>query len=198
MLWLPHHVSALWPVRLIPNFSLNSAGIYLLRVDKRNARTKCEIYSNLIKKTLKRRQWYSSAVFIINFELFFFLDTEDSRNRRGMKVTIFYSTLPLSPAHEHLFRHLFTTFLVRGLQGWTNFFLGARLFGHEILLSRPIAHAKNGRSKPKLTYGRDTTRNIGFVFYCLSRTCSFHFKCFFIKRFFNEAIGVWMLFECLK
>ena len=140
MLWLPRHISALWPIRLIPNFSLNSAGIYLLRVNKRNTRTKCEIYSNLIIKTLKWRQWYDSGVFIINFE-HFFLDTEDSWNRRGIEVTIFCSTLPLLPSHEHLFRHLFTTFLVRGLQGWTNFFLGARLFGHAILLARPIAHA---------------------------------------------------------
>ena len=31
----------------------------------------------------------------------FFTDTYDSQDRRGREGTIFYSTLPLSPAHEH-------------------------------------------------------------------------------------------------
>ena len=48
------------------------------------------------------------------------------------------------------------------LQGWTNFFLDARLFGRAILLAHPIGHAKNGWSKPKCTSNRDTTGNIAF------------------------------------
>ena len=32
---------------------------------------------------------------------FSFTDTDDSRNSRGREGTIFYSTLPLPPAHEH-------------------------------------------------------------------------------------------------
>ena len=32
---------------------------------------------------------------------FFFTDTDDSQDSRGMEGTIFYSTLPLPPAHEH-------------------------------------------------------------------------------------------------
>ena len=42
-----------------------------------------------------------------SFFLFFFLsgfsftDTNDSQDSRGRKGTIFYSTLPLPPAHEH-------------------------------------------------------------------------------------------------
>ena len=31
----------------------------------------------------------------------FFTDTDDSQDSRGMEGTIFYSTLPLPPAHEH-------------------------------------------------------------------------------------------------
>ena len=42
-----------------------------------------------------------------NGEFFFFLsgfsftDTDNSQDSRGREVTIFYSTLPLPPAHEH-------------------------------------------------------------------------------------------------
>ena len=31
----------------------------------------------------------------------FFTDTDDSQDNRGRKGTIFYSSLPLPPAHEH-------------------------------------------------------------------------------------------------
>ena len=43
-------------------------GIYLLKVKNRNTRTRCEIYSKLIAKTLERRQWRCSGVFTFNFE----------------------------------------------------------------------------------------------------------------------------------
>ena len=36
--------------------SKNPAGIYLLKVNNRNTRTRCELCSNLTIKTLKRRQ----------------------------------------------------------------------------------------------------------------------------------------------
>ena len=44
------------------------AGIYLLKVNNRNTRTRCEICSKLTIKTPERRQWRSSGVFIVNFE----------------------------------------------------------------------------------------------------------------------------------
>ena len=42
-------------------------GIYLLKVNNRNGRTKCEICSKLIE-TPERRYWRRSGVFIVNFE----------------------------------------------------------------------------------------------------------------------------------
>ena len=45
-----------------------SAGIYLLRVNNRNTRTRCEICSKLTTKTREWRQWHRSGVFIVNFE----------------------------------------------------------------------------------------------------------------------------------
>ena len=43
----------------------NLAGIYLLKVDNRITRTRCEIYSKLTIKTLERHHW---RVSIVNFE----------------------------------------------------------------------------------------------------------------------------------
>ena len=48
-------------------------GIYLLKVNNRNTRTRCEICSKLTIKTPERRQWRRSGwrrsgVFIVNFE----------------------------------------------------------------------------------------------------------------------------------
>ena len=43
-------------------------GIYLLKVNNRNTRTRCEICSNSTIKTPKRRQWRRFGVFIVNFE----------------------------------------------------------------------------------------------------------------------------------
>ena len=45
-----------------------AAGIYLLKVNNRNTRTRCEIYSKLRIKTLELRQWRRFGVFILNFE----------------------------------------------------------------------------------------------------------------------------------
>ena len=44
------------------------AGIYLLKVNNRNFRTRCKICSKLTIKTPERRQWRRSGVFVVNFE----------------------------------------------------------------------------------------------------------------------------------
>ena len=44
------------------------ADIYLLKVNNRNTRAKCETGSKLIIKTSERRQWRRSGAFIVNFE----------------------------------------------------------------------------------------------------------------------------------
>ena len=46
---------------------IKPAGIYLLKVNNRNTRTRCEICSKLTK-TPERRQWRRSGIFIVNFE----------------------------------------------------------------------------------------------------------------------------------
>ena len=45
-----------------------SAGIYLLKVNNRNTRTRCEIFSKLTKKIPERHHWHRSGIFIVNFE----------------------------------------------------------------------------------------------------------------------------------
>ena len=45
-------------------------GIYLLKVNNRNTRTRCEICSKLTIKTPERRHWRRSCVVIVNFEHF--------------------------------------------------------------------------------------------------------------------------------
>ena len=47
---------------------LITASIYLLKVNNRNTRTSCEIYSKLTIKTPERPHWRCSGVFIVNFE----------------------------------------------------------------------------------------------------------------------------------
>ena len=44
------------------------AGIYLLKVNNKNTRTRYEICSKLTIKTSERRQWRRSGVFIVNFK----------------------------------------------------------------------------------------------------------------------------------
>ena len=46
---------------------LDSARIYLLKVNNRNTRTRCEICSKLTIKTTEQCQWRRSSVFIANF-----------------------------------------------------------------------------------------------------------------------------------
>ena len=40
----------------------------MLEVDNKNTRKRCEISLKLTTKTLERRQWHRSDVFIVNFE----------------------------------------------------------------------------------------------------------------------------------
>ena len=49
-------------------FNCCPAGIYLLKVNNRNTRTRCEICLKLTKNTPERRHWRRSGVFIVNFE----------------------------------------------------------------------------------------------------------------------------------
>ena len=50
------------------NKSSNPAGIYLLKVNNRNTRTRCEICSKLTIKIPELRQWRRSGISIVNFE----------------------------------------------------------------------------------------------------------------------------------
>ena len=48
----------------------NALSIYLLKVNNRNNRTRCEIYSKSTK-TPEQRHWRRSGVIIVNFETYF-------------------------------------------------------------------------------------------------------------------------------
>ena len=54
-----------WNMRLINNFL---AGIYLVKINNRNTRTRYEICSKLTMKTPEWCHWRRSGVFIVNFE----------------------------------------------------------------------------------------------------------------------------------
>ena len=43
-------------------------GIYMFKVNNRNARTRCEICSKLTIRTLEQHHWRRFGVFIVNFE----------------------------------------------------------------------------------------------------------------------------------
>ena len=61
-------IKPLRPNALIFLKTLFPAGIYLLKVNNRNTRTRHEICSKLTIKTPERRQWRPSGVFIVTFE----------------------------------------------------------------------------------------------------------------------------------
>ena len=50
------------------NFICFSVGIYLLRVNKRNTKTRCEICSKLTIKIPERHHCRRSGIFVVNFE----------------------------------------------------------------------------------------------------------------------------------
>ena len=58
-------LNKMWQLTSSPS---NPASIYLLKVNNRNTRTRCEICSKLTIKTPERRHWHWSRVFIFNFE----------------------------------------------------------------------------------------------------------------------------------
>ena len=43
-------------------------GMYLLKVNNRNTRTRCEICSKITTNTSERRHWCLSGVLLVNFE----------------------------------------------------------------------------------------------------------------------------------
>ena len=59
-----------WGMNLIDpaTFTVVAPGIYLLKVNNRNTRTRCEICLKLTIKISERRQWRRSGIFIVNFE----------------------------------------------------------------------------------------------------------------------------------
>ena len=50
------------------NLQAMPANIYLFKVNNKNSRKRCEIFSKLTIKTPQRRQRRRSGVFIVNFE----------------------------------------------------------------------------------------------------------------------------------
>ena len=52
----------------VKELSINTSGNYKFKVNNRNFRTSCEIWSKLTIKTSEWRHWRRSGVFIVNFE----------------------------------------------------------------------------------------------------------------------------------
>ena len=52
---------------------INQFNIYLFKVNNRNTRKRCEIWSKLTIKTPERPHWRRSGVFIVNFEHIWYL-----------------------------------------------------------------------------------------------------------------------------
>ena len=46
----------------------NPVSIYMFKVNNKNTKTRCEIFSKLTVRTLERYHWRRSGVFIVNFE----------------------------------------------------------------------------------------------------------------------------------
>ena len=63
-----HPSSKLWAIPLRKREKGYLACIYLLKVNNRNTRTRCEICSKLTIKIPERHYWRRSSVFIVNFE----------------------------------------------------------------------------------------------------------------------------------
>ena len=57
-----------WVISRAIVYRLNPANINLFKVNNRNTRKRCKIYSKLTVKTPERRHWRHSGVFIVNFE----------------------------------------------------------------------------------------------------------------------------------
>ena len=84
-------------------------------------------------------------------------------------------------------------------QGWTNFFLGTRLFGTQFYLRDRSGTYKMSAQNQSVRTIEIQLETLIFVLYYLNNACSFHFKCASIKKFFcNETFVVGMLLQCLK
>ena len=69
MTFFPKHLrrTIYWKLGLLGTIP---AGIYMVKVNKRNIRTRCEICSELTIKRPEQRQWRRSGVFIVNVTYF--------------------------------------------------------------------------------------------------------------------------------
>ena len=83
---------------------------YLLKVNNRNPRKRCEICSKLTAKTPKRCQWRRSGFFIVNFEHIPHLDMYISSHFSGKCRIFFYFQLhpaAFTPAYLIFFTRSF-------------------------------------------------------------------------------------------
>ena len=87
------------------------ADIYLLKVNNRNIRIRCEICSKLTIKTPERCQWRRSAVFIVNFEnilhhflVFLLLNLNMQLPARILLLCPSYNIIIYYPANFYLFK----------------------------------------------------------------------------------------------
>ena len=62
--------------KFLQNWMINPAGIYLLKVNNRNSRTKCEICSKLTIETPERRQMTIYIIAISLKQIIIFLEGE--------------------------------------------------------------------------------------------------------------------------
>ena len=92
----------LLPILLLYWLTKHLADMYLLRVNNRNTKTRCEICSKLTIKTPERCCWHRSSVFIVNFEdishpiLAFLFLTWTCNCRLGRVAVISTLSFPLS------------------------------------------------------------------------------------------------------
>ena len=59
--------------------------------------SKRKVFLKILHNSLEKQLCAGISFFSVRV---FFTDTDDSQDRRGREGTIFYSTLPLLPAHE--------------------------------------------------------------------------------------------------
>ena len=74
--------------------------IYLLKVNNRNIRKRCEICSKLTIKTLERRQWRCSGVFIVNLNIFHILSRVSIVDRWTSKCLLWYFSEAAVPRYS--------------------------------------------------------------------------------------------------
>ena len=126
-----------------------------------------EIVNNLVSEfvALQKQTPPQKPVFFLSE--FSFTDTDNSQDSRGREGTIFYSTLPLPPAHEHSDIYL-------QLCTWDDYhiFLIATLVFTRLLLDE-IYHL------------------IELLFDWLMTWCWFSFVCLFVDLILGFATAIW-------